>query len=94
MKSGDIMNYETMSSLFESKKKVEFKLYSLDYLIEEIDNIVQVYAIDYPTRKSKYNSFKEAMNSFTVYNESLITLLDKLKIKMEGGVDESTNTNY
>ena len=88
------MNYESLNSLFENKKKVEFKLYSLDYLIEETDNIVQVYAIDYPTRKNKYNSFKEAMNNFTVYNEPLITLLDKLKIKMEGGVDESTNKNY
>lgn len=88
------MNYESLNSLFENNKKIEFKLYSLDYLIEQVDNIVQVYAIDYPTRKSKYNTFKEAMNNFTVYNEPLITLLDKLKIKMEGGVDESTNTNY
>lgn len=88
------MNYESLNSLFENNKKIEFKLYSLDYLIEQVDNIVQIYAIDYPTRKSKYNTFKEAMNNFTVYNEPLITLLDKLKIKMEGGVDESTNTNY
>lgn len=88
------MNYESLNSLFENNKKIEFKLYSLDYLIEQVDNIVQVYAIDYPTRKSKYNTFKEAMNNFTVYNEPLITLLDKLKIKTEGGVDESTNTNY
>lgn len=69
-----------MKNEFETNKKIKFKLYSLEYLIERVDNYVQVYAIDYPTRKSKYNSFEELMNNFTIYNEPLITLLINIKI--------------
>ena len=69
-----------MKSEFETKNSLKFKLYSLEYLIEKVDNYIQIYAIDYPTRKSKYNSFEELMNNYTVYNESLVTILDNVKI--------------
>ena len=65
---------------FETKGSIKFKLYSLEYLLEKKDDCVQIYAIDYPTRKSKYNSIEELMNNFTVYNEPLITLLNNIKI--------------
>ena len=74
------MSYESIKNEFESNSRVKFKLYSLEYLIERVDNYVQVYAIDYPTRKSKYNTFEEVMNNFTVYNEPLVTILDNVKI--------------
>ena len=69
-----------MKTEFETKGSIKFKLYSLDYLIEKIDNYVQIYAIDYPTRKNKYNTFEELMNNYTVYNEPLITILNNIKI--------------
>ena len=65
--------------LFHKKNILNHKLYSLEYLIERVDNYVQVYAIDYPTRKSKYNTLEELFNNFTVYNEPLITLLNNIK---------------
>ena len=68
-----------MKNEFESKNRIKFKLYSLEYLIERVDNYVQVYAIDYPTRKSKYSSLEELMNNFTIYNEPLIILIDNIK---------------
>lgn len=79
------MSYESIKNEFESNSRVKFKLYSLEYLIEQVDNYVQVYAIDYPTRKSRYTSLEELFNNFTVYNEPLITLLNNIKklIKME-----------
>lgn len=73
------MSYESIKNEFESNSRVKFKLYSLEYLIERVDNYVQVYAIDYPTRKNKYNSFEELINNYTVYNEPLITLLNNVK---------------
>ena len=73
------MSYESMKNEFESNNRIKFKLYSLEYLIERVDNYVQVYAIDYPTRKSKYNSLEELFNNFTVYNEPLIILIDNIK---------------
>ena len=55
------MSYESIKNEFESNSRVKFKLYSLEYLIERVDNYVQVYAIDYPTRKSKYNTLEELL---------------------------------
>lgn len=74
------MSYESIKREFETNNRVKFKLYSLEYLLEKVDNYIQIYAIDYPTRKSKYNSFEELMNNFTVYNEPLITILNNIKI--------------
>ena len=74
------MSYESIKNEFESNSKIKVKLYSLEYLIERVDNYVQVYAIDYPTRKSKYNTLEELFNNFTVYNESLISLINNIKI--------------
>lgn len=73
------MNYESIKDEFETNNQLKFKLYSLEYLIEKVDNYVQIYAIDYPTRKNKYNSFEELINNYTVYNEPLITLLNNVK---------------
>lgn len=80
MKRGDNMSYESLKTEFEANNKLQFKLYSLEYLIEKIDNCIQIYAIDYPTRKNKYNSLEELMNYYAVYNEPLITIIDKIKI--------------
>ena len=74
------MNYESIKNEFESNSRVKFKLYSLEYLIERVDNYVQVYAIDYPTRKSKYNTLEELFNNFTVYNESLASQINKISL--------------
>ena len=73
------MQINELKDHYEKNNKIKFKLYSLEYLIERVDNYVQVYAIDYPTRKSKYFSLDELMNNFTVYNEPLITLIDNIK---------------
>ena len=73
------MNYESIKDEFETNNQLKFKLYSLEYLIEKVDNYVQIYAIDYPTRKNKYNSFEELINNYTIYNEPLITLLNNVK---------------
>ena len=78
MKSGDSMSYETLNTEFETKKTIKFKLYSMEYVVEQKDNYVEIYAIYYEKRKSKYNSFKELFEKYTIYNEPLITLLDRI----------------
>ena len=80
MKVVNYMSYESMKNEFETNNSIRFKLYSLEYLIEKVDNYIQIYALDYPTRKSKYNSFEELMNNYTVYNETLITILSNIKL--------------
>ena len=78
MRSGDSMDYETLNTEFETKKTIKFKLYSMEYVVEQKENHVEIYAIYYEKRRSQYNSFKELFDNYTVYNESLITLLDRI----------------
>ena len=74
------MGYEELKNIFETSHKLKFKLYSLEYMIEIINKKTVIYAVDYPTRKNVYNSFDELMNTYTVYNEELITLVNKISI--------------
>lgn len=74
------MTYERLNSEFEANKKIKFKLYSMEYVVEQRENYVEIYAIYYEKRKDKYNSFKELFDNYTVYNEPLITLLNKIII--------------
>lgn len=74
------MRYQELENIFNSSGELKFKLYSLEYIIRKIDNGVEVYAILYQNRKKVYSSFQEAMNSFTVYNESLVDNIDRIKL--------------
>lgn len=74
------MRYQELENIFNSSGELKFKLYSLEYIIKKVDNGVEVYAELYQTRKKVYSSFQEAMNNFTVYNESLVDNIDRIKI--------------
>ena len=73
------MRYQELENIFNSSGELKFKLYSLEYIIKKVDNGVEVYAELYQTRKKVYSSFQEAMNNFTVYNESLVDNIDRIK---------------
>ena len=66
------MNIDNIKTIFNEKREVHFKLYSLDYTIKEVDGKILVYADLYDNKKESYNTIDEALNSFTVYNESII----------------------
>ena len=72
------MVVKELKELFERNREVRFKLYSLEYVIKEMDNKINVYPILYETKKSFYNSFEDALNNYTVYNESIIDNIDRL----------------
>lgn len=74
------MDFETIKQKYLETKSLKFKLYSLEYIIEDINNKVNVYAILYPNRKLSYNSIEEAFNHFEVYNISLMNSLDRIQI--------------
>lgn len=74
------MRYQELENIFNSSGELKFKLYSLEYIIKKVDNGVEVYAILYQNRKKVYLSFQEAMNNFTVYNESLVDNIDRIKL--------------
>lgn len=66
------MNIDNIKTIFNEKKEVHFKLYSLDYTIKEVDNKILVYADLYDNKKESYNTIDELLNNFTIYNESII----------------------
>lgn len=74
------MVVKELKELFEREHEVKFKLYSLKYVIKEMDNKIAVYPILYETKKSLFNSFEDALNNYTVYNESIIDNIDRLII--------------
>ena len=74
------MRYQELENIFKSSGELKFKLYSLEYIIKKVNNGVEVYAELYQTRKKVYSSFQEAMNNFTVYNESLVDNIDRIKL--------------
>lgn len=74
------MSYKELENIFNSSNELKFKLFGLEYIIKKVDNSVEVYAILYQNRKKVYLSFQDAMNNFTVYNESLIDNIDRIKL--------------
>ena len=75
------MNYNQLYELFLNNKVIHFKLYSLEYNIEEESNKVVIYANYYEKNKRSFNSFEELMNNFNIYNEPLINQIDRIIIQ-------------
>ncbi len=64
------MNVEKIKQLLLENNRVEFKLYSLDYVIENKDGITLLYATTYRKDIRKYNIIYVLINRFTVYYET------------------------
>lgn len=73
------MNIEKIKNILEQNKKVSFKLYSLDYIIQYNNNLVELYSPTYPNDIRRYRSIEELLNTFTVYNETLVEIDDKIE---------------
>lgn len=65
---------------YEKNNEVKFKLFSLEYIIQKVDNNVVVYPILYSNKKNTYTSLDEALNYYTIYNESLIENMDRINL--------------
>ena len=50
----------------------------MEYIIQKADNKVIVYPLLYPSRKSIYSTLNEALNYYTIYNESIIENIDRI----------------
>ena len=74
------MNLKDLQEYFENNNIINFKLYSMNYIINQKEDFIEAYAELYPERKEKFKSFKEAMNNFKVYNEAIINQIDKIDL--------------
>lgn len=75
------MEFNQLYELFLNNKVIHFKLYSLEYNIEEEGSKVVIYANYYEKNKRYFNSFEELMNNFNIYNEPLINQIDRIIIQ-------------
>lgn len=66
--------------IYQNQKEVRFKLYSLEYIIKEENNLVVIYPLLYPQKKSRYKTIDELLNYYMIYNESIIENIDRLII--------------
>lgn len=74
------MTIEKIKNRLAKDNKVVFKLYSLEYIIEIINNNIQIYPLSYPTDIKIYNTLEELLNNFRVYNESLVDAEDRIVV--------------
>ena len=77
---GDIVNLKDLQEYFDNNNSVKFKLYSMNYIIEQKENSIEAYAEAFPGRKEKYKSFKETINNFKIYNEPLVNQIDSIEL--------------
>lgn len=66
------MNVEKIVNQLTVKNRVEFKLYSLTYVIENKDNMTVIYATAYPKNIKQYKNIEDLINNFMIYNEPLL----------------------
>ena len=78
------MVVKELKELFERNHEVRFKLYSLEYVIKEENNLVVIYPLLYPQKKSRYKTIEELLNYYMIYNESIIENIDRLIITRKG----------
>ena len=61
-----------------TNKKIQIRVYSLDYTIEQLDDNVVIYANLYPNQKKSYRTIEELLDNFTIYNENIIDNIDSI----------------
>lgn len=74
------MNIGKIKNILAKNNKVTFKLYSLDYEINIVDNYIQIFSLAYPKLVKIYNTLEELLNNFQVYNESLLEVEDRIMV--------------
>lgn len=78
MNCGDSMILDELKERYENNNVVNFKLFSLEYIIQKQDNNVVVYPLLYSNRKNIYSTLDEALSNFTIYNENILDNIDRV----------------
>ena len=65
------MNIDVIKERLNTNNQVKFKLYSLDYLIEKVDDRYVIYAVLYPNKKNSYSTIEQLLDNYTIFNENI-----------------------
>lgn len=72
------MNTKMIIDKFNQNGKVQFKLFSLEYVIIKENDKVAIYPIIYDKQKKYYLSIDDALNNYTIYNETIVENDDRI----------------
>lgn len=65
------MNIDKIKEILNTKNEVKFKLYSLEYLIEKVEDRFLISATLYPNKKNSYRTIDELLENYTIFNENI-----------------------
>lgn len=66
-------------SVIQTKGKVKFTLYSLNYIIEKRDEKFVIYPELYPGKSTReYQTINELLENYIIYNENIIDNIYKI----------------
>ena len=65
------MNIDVIKERLNTNNQVKFKLYSLDYIIEKIEDRYVINAILYPDKKNSYSTIDQLLDNYTIFNENI-----------------------
>lgn len=63
-----------------NSRKIKLKIYDLEYIIEFNNDKYIIYHVLYRNIKHTYNSLNELFGSYMIYNEPVITSIDRIRI--------------
>lgn len=71
---------DNIKDIYFNNKKVIFKIYGVEYTIEEIDSKVVIYQTNNSKRQRTFNSIDDLLNNYTIYGETIIDNERSIKI--------------
>ena len=75
------MLYSEFLNEFNKNKKIKFRLYCLEYIIEEKNGLYEIKTLSYPEKKiHQFKTLAELFDSYTIYNEILRRHLNKMNL--------------
>lgn len=65
------MNIEKIKSIFNEKSVVIFKLYSLNYTIQKVENGVVIFSDMYNSKKEFYSNIDILLKNYIIFGENI-----------------------
>lgn len=73
------MNIEELKRIYNEKSKVSFRLFGLDYTIEQNESGVIIYADMYHKKYKFFPNIDNLLSYYYIYGEELITYNNKIQ---------------
>lgn len=76
--SGGCMNIDNIKDILNENGIVQFKIYSLEYIIKNVEDGVVIYPLLYEYKKNKYENVDEIFSNYYIFGENIRDNEDKI----------------